>query len=155
MCVCGRGWKRAGTRTDRRALSSSSPLLSSSPLIPLTSLSPFSLSQVCRESAPEALAAQRAGAGSVNYVLLNVDNTKWAPEVAAFGVRGVPHWVFLGGDGVPRGSAVGRLPSGALAADVAALAGGADLPVVGAKAEVTPLRAGGGRVSATAPRAHG
>ena len=125
-------------------------------------LTPFALSilslskKVCRESAPEVLAAQAAGAGAVNYVLLNVDNTKWAPEVAQFGVRGVPHWVFLGKGGAEVGSAVGRLPSGALAADVSALAAGADLPVLGTKAEVTPLRSGGGgRVSAPAPRAHG
>jgi len=111
--------------------------------------------KVCKESAPEALAAQRASSATVNYVLLNVDNAKWAPEVSEYGVRGVPHWVFLDGAGRAVGAAVGRLPPGALAADVSALAAEAALPVVGAGAvgELTPLRAPPPGV--TVPRAHG
>ena len=122
---------------------------------PCPSTSPPPL-QVCKEAAPEALAAQRSPAGAaVNYVLLNVDNARWAPEVAEYGVRGVPHWVFLDGGGRAVGAAVGRLPAGALAADVGALAAGSALPVagVGTGGEVTPLRAPPPAV--TEPRAHG
>ena len=113
---------------------------------------------VCRSLAPDAASVARAHATDLSYVLLNADNPKWAPEVAEWGVRGVPHFVFLGADGAPRGAVVGRLPPGELAADADALVAGVDLPLgrgreggVGV-GEVTPLRGAG--AGAGAPRDH-
>lgn len=60
----------------------------------------------------------------VNFVILNVDNTKWEQELDEFGVEGIPHFAFLDKDGNEEGNVIGRLPRQYLLENVDALARG-------------------------------
>ncbi|KAA3483075.1 thioredoxin-like protein HCF164, chloroplastic [Gossypium australe] len=80
--------------------------------------------EVCRELAPDIYKVEQQYRDSVNFVMLNVDNTKWEQELDEFGVEGIPHFAFLDKDGNEEGNVVGRLPRKYLQENVDALARG-------------------------------
>ncbi|KAJ6678518.1 THIOREDOXIN-LIKE PROTEIN HCF164 CHLOROPLASTIC [Salix viminalis] len=111
--------------------------------------------EVCRELAPDVYKVEQQYKDRVNFVLLNVDNTKWEQELDEFGVEGIPHFAFLDRKGNEEGNVVGRLPGKYLLENVEALARGeASIPharVVGqySSAEKRKVR------SVVDPRSHG
>lgn len=70
--------------------------------------------EVCREMLPDTVALQDEYNGRVNYVALNVENTKWAPEMLEYNVDGIPHFEFLDGQQKEQAVAIGRLPKSVL-----------------------------------------
>lgn len=111
--------------------------------------------EVCRELAADVYKVEQQYKNQVNFVMLNVDNTKWEQELDEFGVEGIPHFAFLDRKGNEEGYVVGRLPKKYLLENVDALARGeATVPharVVGqySNAESRKVRV------ATDPRSHG
>ncbi|CAN8328186.1 unnamed protein product [Cochlearia groenlandica] len=102
--------------------------------------------EVCRELAPDVYKIEQQYKDKVNFVMLNVDNTKWEQELDEFGVEGIPHFAFLDRQGNEEGNVVGRLPRQYLVENVNALAAG--------KQSIPHARAVGQYTSAESRKVH-
>lgn len=75
------------------------------------------------------MAELRTGYGDrVNFVMLNIDNNKWLPEMLAYRVEGIPHFVYMGADAQPIATAIGEQPRQILSDNLDALIAQAPLP---------------------------
>jgi thiol-disulfide isomerase/thioredoxin len=59
---------------------------------------------VCQKMTPDMAKLREKYNNSLNFVMLNVDNSKWLPEMLKYRVDGIPHFVFLGKQGEIAGS---------------------------------------------------
>ncbi|AFY68842.1 Thioredoxin domain-containing protein [Thalassoporum mexicanum PCC 7367] len=82
----------------------------------------------CQAMAKDNLALEREYGDRVNFVMLNVDNNKWLPELEQYNVDGIPEFVFLDGAKNTQGTAIGTVPKQIMAENLEALIAGNDLP---------------------------
>jgi thiol-disulfide isomerase/thioredoxin len=110
----------------------------------------------CQAMAPDLAAIKSQFGDRVNFSMLNVDNTKWLPEVTKYRVDGIPHFVFFDSQGQVLAQAIGEQPRQILAAKLTALAAGealSDTATAGEVSKFTPKVVPSGNNED--PRAHG
>jgi thioredoxin-like negative regulator of GroEL len=64
----------------------------------------------CKAMAPNLAKIKQDYAGKVEFAMLNVDNTKWLPEIEKYRVDGIPHFVFFNGQGKTLDQSIGEQP---------------------------------------------
>jgi thioredoxin-like negative regulator of GroEL len=65
----------------------------------------------CQAMAPGLAKLKKDYMGKVNFAMLNVDNTKWLPEIEKYRVDGIPHFVFFDRQGQALGEVIGEQPT--------------------------------------------
>ena len=111
---------------------------------------------VCQKMAPDIAELEKQYGEKVNFVMLNVDNTKWLPEMLRYRVDGIPHFVFLGKDGEAIAQAIGDQPRTVMTSNIEALVAGSPLPYAQASGQVSKFSAPVAPVSnQDDPRSHG
>jgi thiol-disulfide isomerase/thioredoxin len=111
---------------------------------------------VCQAMAPDIAQLKQEYGDKVNFVMLNVDNTKWLPEMLRYRVDGIPHFVYLNKAGESLADAIGEQPRTIMTSNLQALVAGSPLPYTQAKGDVSkfaaPVTTEG---STNDPRSHG
>jgi thiol-disulfide isomerase/thioredoxin len=82
----------------------------------------------CQAMAGDLESLKQEYGDRVNFVMLNVDNTKWLPEMLNYQVDGIPHFVFLNGQGAAIATTIGEQPRAIFAANLDALMADKPLP---------------------------
>lgn len=153
-----------GLRTDATSTSLASLSQQSTPLdVALTNGKPSLIEfyadwcTVCQKMAPDMAALESEYTDQVNFVMLNVDNSKWLPEMTQYQVDGIPHFVYVNAKGEAIAQAIGDTPRIIMADNLNALIAGNNLPYAQAsgatsafKPPVTPSNSNN-----TDPRLHG
>ncbi len=111
----------------------------------------------CQAMAKDLGELKQQYADSVNFVMLNVDNNKWLPEILNYRVDGIPHFVFLGQDGKAIAQTIGEQPRTVMAANLDALIANKPLPYTQGSGQISAFESPVSTTKAPQddPRSHG
>ncbi|TAG90282.1 MAG: thiol:disulfide interchange protein [Oscillatoriales cyanobacterium] len=111
----------------------------------------------CQAMANDLSEIKQKYAEPLNFVMLNVDNDKWLPEITKYRVDGIPHFVYLNNKGSAVAETIGEAPRTIMEANLEALIAGKELPHAKATGQVSNFTPATGPVktSSSDPRAHG
>ena len=111
---------------------------------------------VCQSMATDLQALEGQYGDRVNFVMLNIDNEKWLPEIMHYRVDGIPHFVYLDAKGEALGQAIGKIPHAIIEENLIALADSQELPHLQSTGQASAVSATTALPeSSTDPRSHG
>ncbi|MGB7379598.1 MAG: thioredoxin family protein [Rivularia sp. (in: cyanobacteria)] len=110
---------------------------------------------VCQKMAPDIATLETEYADKVNFVMLNVDNSKWLPEMLQYRVDGIPHFVFLDKSAQAQAETIGDQPRTIMGSNLEALIAGSTLPYAQANGRVSQFSSTTSTGSNEDPRSHG
>ncbi len=93
----------------------------------------------CQAMAGEMAELRSTYRDRVNFVMLNVDNNKWLPEMLHYRVDGIPHFVYLDAAGETVAAAIGEQPQAVIASNLEALLTGTEVPYQQAAGQTSTL----------------
>ena len=115
--------------------------------------------EACRAMAPAMASLEQEHHGSLDVVLLNVDNPRWQPELDRYEVNGIPQLELFNAAGTAVGRSLGARSKPELEALTSALLAETPLPQLAGVGSVSSLAAGEAGPKAPAamagPRSHG
>jgi len=111
----------------------------------------------CQAMSKDLSELKQQYATKVNFVMLNVDNSKWLPEILNYRVDGIPHFVFLGANGQAIAQTIGEQPRSVLQADLEALVANVPLPYTQDSGQISAFEVpiSSTKASQDDPRSHG
>lgn len=96
---------------------------------------------VCQAMASDIASLEQEYADQVNFVMLNVDNTKWLPEMLKYRVDGIPHFVFMNQKAEAIAQTIGQQPRTIMATNLEALLTDSPLPYAQTSGQVSKFTA--------------
>ena len=109
----------------------------------------------CQAMAKDLAQLKKQYGASVNFVMLNVDNSKWLPEVLRYRVDGIPHFVYLDQAGTAIGQSIGEQPLTIMEGNVLALLDHLPLPNVNQTGQTSVVETRQLSADSRSPRSHG
>lgn len=82
----------------------------------------------CQSMAGDLAQLKQEYKEQINFVMLNVDNSKWLPEILNYQVDGIPHFVFLDNQGESVAETIGEQPLTIFQSNLQALLDNQTLP---------------------------
>lgn len=111
----------------------------------------------CQAMASDLAILKQKYQENVNFVMLNVDNNKWLPEVLNYGVDGIPHFVFLNTQGKAIAQNIGEQPLSIFESNLQALLANQPLPYANSSGNISALKSNNQIIEGNKdnPRDHG